>query len=93
MTLTHDAQLSSPLLCSAPEKIAGYLPQPVVDYPQATTRAAVSLILSGTMNENPSVDIILSHAGGTLPYLSQRIIGSLIDSNIAAGSQITLLQA
>ncbi|KAI1174486.1 hypothetical protein F4777DRAFT_589168 [Nemania sp. FL0916] len=48
------------------------LPQPMIDYPHETTRAAVDLITSGTIHSHPNVKIILSHAGGTLPYLAQR---------------------
>lgn len=48
------------------------LPQPVIDYPHETTRTAVDLITSGTIRSCPAVKIILSHAGGTLPYLALR---------------------
>ena len=49
------------------------LPQPVMDYPHETTRAASDLILSGRKRQNPNCKIILSHAGGTLPYLAERL--------------------
>jgi len=48
------------------------LPQPMVDYPHETTRTAVDLITSGCVRSHPRVKIILSHAGGTLPYLALR---------------------
>ncbi|KAF2671831.1 amidohydrolase 2 [Microthyrium microscopicum] len=48
------------------------LPQPVIDYPFETTKAAVDLIASRTVKRCPNVKIILSHAGGTLPYLVGR---------------------
>ncbi|KAI2620444.1 hypothetical protein GGR54DRAFT_630374 [Hypoxylon sp. NC1633] len=48
------------------------LPQPLIDYPHETTRTAVDLITSGTVRSHPNVKIILSHAGGTLPYLALR---------------------
>lgn len=48
------------------------LPQPMIDYPHETTRTSVDLITSGTVRSHPGVKIILSHAGGTLPYLAQR---------------------
>lgn len=38
-----------------------------------TTRAASNLILSGTMDRYPNIKFILSHAGGTIPYLNWRI--------------------
>lgn len=48
------------------------MPQPMIDYPHETTRAAVDLISSGTIQTHKNVKIILSHAGGTLPYLALR---------------------
>lgn len=52
--------------------ISKLLPQPVIDYPFETTRTAVDLIVSKTVRDYPNVKIILSHAGGTLPYLVGR---------------------
>lgn len=46
----------------------------MVDYPQQTTRCAVDLVFRGTITAHPNVKIILSHAGGTLPYLAQRVL-------------------
>ena len=50
-----------------------YLPQPLIDYPHETTRTASDFVLTGTRAAYPDVKIILSHAGGTLPFLAQRI--------------------
>ncbi|KAK6079729.1 hypothetical protein SCUP234_05488 [Seiridium cupressi] len=74
-----------------PAKISGFLPQPVIDYPQATTRAAMSLLLSGIMTDFTSIEVILSHAGGTFPYLGQRAIGSLVDPMTAQNSKVNVL--
>ncbi|TVY19805.1 6-methylsalicylic acid decarboxylase [Lachnellula arida] len=48
------------------------LPQPMIDYPHETTRTAVDLIVSRTLSAHPNVKVLLSHAGGTLPYLALR---------------------
>ncbi|CAF4798387.1 unnamed protein product [Rotaria sp. Silwood1] len=53
-----------------------YMPQPLVDYPHETTRTASDIVLSGTRAAFPNIRIILSHAGGTLPFLAQRIAGA-----------------
>lgn len=53
--------------------INGYIPQPLVDYPHETTRTASDIVLSGTRARFPNINIILSHAGGTLPFLAKRI--------------------
>ena len=50
------------------------LPQPIIDYPHETTRTACDLIISGRKRQFPSCKIILSHAGGTLPFLSWRMM-------------------
>lgn len=43
------------------------------DYLLDTTRAAVGLIMSGTLARHPEVSIVLSHAGGFLPYAASRV--------------------
>lgn len=60
------------------------LPQPILDYPLATTRCAVDLVLTGTVRACPAVDIILSHAGGALPFVGARALGSLAMPDVAA---------
>ena len=39
-----------------------------------TTRAVANLVISGTIKKYPSIKFILSHAGGTVPYVANRII-------------------
>lgn len=69
------------------------IPQPVVDYPLATTRAAVDLIMTGTLRACPDVDVILSHAGGTIPFISSRAINSLAIPAMANHANVNLVQA
>ncbi|KAI8576523.1 hypothetical protein K450DRAFT_256591 [Umbelopsis ramanniana AG] len=52
-----------------------FAPQPLFDFPQETTRTAADLVLSGTKAKYPNIKIILSHAGGTIPFLAPRISG------------------
>lgn len=49
------------------------VPRMIVDYPFETTRVAVNLIFNGVMERLPGIRFILSHAGGTLPFLAHRI--------------------
>ncbi|KAJ5218842.1 uncharacterized protein N7498_000941 [Penicillium cinerascens] len=49
------------------------LPQPAIDYPHETTRTAMDMILQGTRRKFPDTKVILSHAGGALPYLITRV--------------------
>jgi 6-methylsalicylate decarboxylase len=44
-----------------------------------TTRAVANLVMSGTIKKYPHIRIILSHAGGTVPFVAHKIaIGAMI---------------
>lgn len=49
------------------------LPQPSIDYPHETTRTAMDMITNGTRLKYPDCKVILSHAGGALPYIISRV--------------------
>ena len=49
------------------------IPAFVADFLLDTTRAAVSLARSGTLERHPDLKIILSHAGGFVPYAAFRL--------------------
>jgi predicted TIM-barrel fold metal-dependent hydrolase len=53
------------------------IPQPLVDFPLETTKTAIDLVINGHMRRFPNVKIILSHGGGTLPYLISRPASTL----------------
>ena len=46
---------------------------PGIDYPHETTRTAVDMIMSRTLQKHPKVKVILSHAGGNLPWIIPRL--------------------
>lgn len=48
------------------------LSQPVIRYPMETTTTALDMLYNKTGRNNPNCKIILSHGGGTLPYLLSR---------------------
>lgn len=50
-----------------------WIAPPLIDFPHETTRTAVHLILSNTIRDHPKCKIILSHGGGTLPYIATRV--------------------
>lgn len=62
------------------------LPQPAIDYPHETTRTAVDLIITNTKRNHPDCMVILSHAGGTLPYLVSRL--STVSRDAAATARV-----
>jgi predicted TIM-barrel fold metal-dependent hydrolase len=49
------------------------LPTSLIEYVFDTTRAIANLIYSGTLERCPDIQFIVSHAGGTAPYLAWRI--------------------
>ncbi|MFA7679743.1 MAG: amidohydrolase family protein [Pigmentiphaga sp.] len=49
------------------------VPPFLIEYLFETTRAAVNLVFSGSLDRYPRIRFILSHAGGTLPYAAWRI--------------------
>ena len=63
--------------------ISEYLPQPTLDYPHETTRTAVDMITKGVVRTYSKCKFILSHAGGTLPYLIARPAIGLVHSPVA----------
>lgn len=63
-----DTELVNPLLL-----------QPTIDYPYETTRTAADLIITGRRAKYNKCKVILSHAGGTLPYLINRMAVSRPD--------------
>ncbi|CAI6238017.1 unnamed protein product [Periconia digitata] len=79
-THSPDTELVSPLL-----------PQPIIDYPHETTRAAVDMISAGVVRDFPNVKIILSHAGGSLPFLATRAAHLLADTGLSGQSAGDLL--
>ncbi|HZZ10990.1 MAG TPA: amidohydrolase family protein [Paraburkholderia sp.] len=52
----------------------GY-PYPMLEFMFETTRAVFNLILSGTLDRYPDLQIIVPHAGATIPVLADRVAG------------------
>ncbi|MFF8729280.1 amidohydrolase family protein [Streptomyces sp. NPDC015171] len=48
------------------------MPSPLLDFPFDTTRTAVHMALNGVMSRHTRMKVILSHAGGFLPYAAWR---------------------
>jgi 6-methylsalicylate decarboxylase len=62
-----------PNIHATSEQIGLGTPYFMVEFLCDTTRAAVNLILSGTMEKFPRIRWILSHSGGFLPYIAWRV--------------------
>ena len=54
------------------------IPTFTADFLLDTTRTAISLILSGALDRYPRIRWILAHAGGFVPYISHRILLTML---------------
>jgi predicted TIM-barrel fold metal-dependent hydrolase len=64
-------------------------PRSDVDLLHETTRSAVDLVASGTLARFPRLRVILSHAGGYLPYMAHRIAAMCApDGSYPAGLEV-----
>ena len=60
----------------------------MIEYPFDTTRAAVNLLFSGALERFPNIRLILSHAGGTLPFIAWRLsVAPMIDARLKQRSR------
>jgi 6-methylsalicylate decarboxylase len=56
---------------------AAGIPSPLLDFLLHTARAAVQLVFNGVIDRYSSARIILSHAGGLMPYAALRVAGGV----------------
>jgi predicted TIM-barrel fold metal-dependent hydrolase len=59
-----------------------------IEYATGTTRAIMSLLVSGTAARYPEIRWVFAHAGGTMPFLAARIVGRKLP--IGADGLVTL---
>ncbi len=61
------------------------LPSFLADFMLDTTRAAIQLLTSGTLDRYPGISVILPHGGGFLPYQAARLpLGSFLGFGLPA---------
>jgi len=71
-------QLDAPIMIhpTSPTEIGlmdPYRLVPLIGFPFETTVAISRLVFSGVLEKHPNLKLILSHLGGTVPYLAERI--------------------
>ncbi len=49
------------------------IPPTIVEYGTDTSRTITDIVFSGTAARSPGIHFVFSHAGGTLPYLTERL--------------------
>lgn len=62
-----------PTVCQCCQGVQPYIPWAILEFPHDTTRTVVSLLVNGTFKRYPEIRFIFSHAGGTVPFLINRI--------------------
>ena len=81
-----------PGLHPSSKNLALQWPAFMMEYLFDTTRAAVNLIFSGTLDRFPRVKFILPHAGGVMPYFAWRLsVSPMIDKRMPQLSQAQVL--
>jgi predicted TIM-barrel fold metal-dependent hydrolase len=59
-------------------------PRPMLEFFFDTTRVVVELVLNGTVARNPDLELIIPHAGATLPLVADRVsaFGRLLSPDV-----------
>lgn len=69
----HPTNPHCPCCQSADELPPTGYPFPMIEFMFETTRAAFKLMLSGTLIRYPNIQLIIPHAGATIPVLADRV--------------------
>jgi 6-methylsalicylate decarboxylase len=62
-----------PTTCGCNVEVLPDNPAALIEFPHDSTRTITSLLFSGTFSRCPDIRFIFPHAGGTLPFLANRI--------------------
>jgi predicted TIM-barrel fold metal-dependent hydrolase len=62
-----------PTVCPCCKNLIAEVPDHLIEFATDTTRTIASLLLTGTAHRCSDVSFIFSHAGGTMPYLTERM--------------------
>ena len=74
-----------PTLANCCRNLIADVPPTVIEFGTDTTRTITDIVFSGTAARCPDVRFIFSHAGGTLPFLSERLLKvPVLDPKLAA---------
>ncbi|MCO5066698.1 MAG: amidohydrolase [Rhizobiaceae bacterium] len=73
LDVRHAVVMVHPAAHPSIKQIALGVPNFMLEYPFDTTRAGVSMLFADVLERFPNIRFILSHGGGTLPYLAWRI--------------------
>ena len=63
-----------PTAASCCRSLQSDVPPTVIEFGTDTTRAITQIVFSGTAARCPDLNFVFSHAGGTLPFLTERLL-------------------
>ena len=64
------------------------LPSPLLDFPFDTTRAALQMATRRVLARHPRMRVILSHAGGFVPFVASRLAAAAMFTEGVSGADI-----
>lgn len=88
----HAVVFIHPTIAKGTRPVSIMLQPPAFDFAHETGRTAAHLIITGMKRKYPDTSIILSHGGGTLPILSERLAmteANLFSNTLGPGSPTT----
>lgn len=83
--------LIHPIERTSQTALGTHLPTPLIDYPHETGRAALDLLIRETLQTYPGCRVILSHAGGDLPWIIHRLAVVIPHTPLADGRSMDQL--
>ena len=63
------------------------LPSFMLEFIFDTTRAVANLVITGTLKKYPRIRFILSHAGGTVPFVANKIVSGVMMTTLTRQGQ------
>lgn len=63
-------------------------PRPMLEFLFDTTRAVVNLVLNGVIARNPELEVIVPHAGATLPVIADRVAAFAFTLDVDPGVDV-----
>lgn len=78
-----------PVLPEAFDRLGLGRPGPLIEFPMDTARTVVDALFAGLFLRHPGIRMVLAHAGGVLPALSQRILSLGVKEWVANPRGIT----
>ena len=69
----HATVFVHPTSCTCSKNVNPGVRASTIEFPIETTRTVISLMYNGVFTRCPNIKFIFSHAGGTLPFLANRI--------------------